>query len=31
VDNYIVFYCVEGERVFIVRVLYGKRNWVGLI
>ena len=29
VENYIVFYNVDAEkhRVYIVRVIYGKRNW----
>ena len=33
VKNYIVFYTVEDEerKVYIVRILYGKRNWVKIL
>lgn len=33
VENYIVFYTVNISRskVFVVRVLYGKRNWADLL
>lgn len=29
--NYIVFYRVEGETVFIIRILYGKRNYLEIL
>ncbi len=31
VDNYIVFYRVKNNSIEIVRVLYGKRNWIKLL
>lgn len=33
VDNYIIFYIVTEERktVTVVRILYSKRNWMGLL
>ena len=31
VDNYIVFYRVQNNIVEIVRVIYGKRNWIRLL
>ena len=31
VDNYIVFYRVKNNSIEIVRVLYGKRNWINLL
>ena len=31
VDNYIVFYRVKNSSLEIVRVLYGKRNWINLL
>ncbi len=33
VDNYIVFYIVneESKRVTIIRILYGKRDWLNLL
>jgi toxin ParE1/3/4 len=33
VDNYIIFYVVESNEnvVFIVRILYGKRDWINLL
>ena len=29
--NYIAFYKVEGERVHIIRVLYGRRNYMQIL
>lgn len=33
VDNYIIFYIVteESKTVTIIRILYGKRNWINLL
>jgi toxin ParE1/3/4 len=33
IDNYIVFYIVEEERktVTIIRILYGRRDWLSLL
>ena len=31
VDNYIVFYRINDENVQIVRVMYGRRNWITLL
>ena len=31
IDNYIVFYIVKGNKIQIVRILYGRRNWINLI
>lgn len=33
VDNYIVFYIVneESKTVTIIRILYGRRNWINLL
>ena len=31
VDNYIIFYRVKYDSVQIVRILYGKRNWLDLL
>lgn len=31
IDNYIVFYRVKNNSLEIVRVLYGKRNWINLL
>ncbi len=31
VDKYIVFYRVKNNLLEIVRVLYGKRNWINLL
>ena len=31
IDNYIVFYRVEGDKIQIVRIMYGRRNWINLI
>lgn len=33
VDNYIIFYTVDDSEfiVYVIRVLYGKRDWINLI
>ncbi len=31
VDNYIVFYRIKNDSIEIVRVMYGRRNWVNLL
>ena len=31
VDNYIVFYRIKNDNVQIVRVMYGRRNWINLL
>jgi addiction module RelE/StbE family toxin len=31
VDNYIVFYRVKNDSIEIVRVMYGRRNWINLL
>ena len=31
VDNYIVFYRIKNNTIQIVRVLYGRRNWIKLL
>lgn len=31
VDNYIVFYRILVNNIQIVRVMYGKRNWINLL
>lgn len=31
VDNYIVFYRINNEDIQIVRVMYGRRNWITLL
>ena len=31
VDNYIVFYRVKNNNIQIVRVMYGRRNWINLL
>lgn len=31
VDNYIVFYRVKSFDIQIVRILYGRRNWINLL
>ena len=31
IDNYIVFYIVKGNKIQIVRILYGRKNWNNLI
>lgn len=31
VDNYIVFYRIKNDNVEIVRIMYGRRNWINLL
>lgn len=31
VDNYIVFYKVENKIIQVVRIMYGRRNWIELL
>ena len=31
VDNYIVFYRINNKKIQIVRILYGRRNWINLL
>ena len=31
VDNYIVFYRIQESNIQIVRVMYGRRNWINLL
>ena len=31
VNNYIVFYRIKNENVQIVRIMYGRRNWINLL
>lgn len=31
VDNYIVFYRIKNDNVEIVRIMYGRRNWISLL
>ena len=31
VDNYIVFYRIKDDKIQIVRVMYGRRNWINLL
>lgn len=31
VDNYIIFYRINNENIQIVRVIYGRRNWIELL
>ena len=31
VDNYIIFYRIKNKTIQIVRVLYGRRNWIDLL
>lgn len=31
VDNYIVFYRIKNSNIQIVRVMYGRRNWINLL
>lgn len=31
VDNYIVFYRINNKNIQIVRVMYGRRNWIDLL
>lgn len=31
VDNYIVFYRIKNNNIEIVRIMYGRRNWINLL
>ena len=31
VDNYIVFYRIKNKTIEIVRIMYGRRNWITLL
>lgn len=31
VDNYIVFYRIKNKTIEIVRIMYGRRNWIALL
>ena len=31
VDNYIVFYRIKNDNIEIVRIMYGRRNWINLL
>lgn len=31
VDNYIVFYRIKDNNIQIVRIMYGRRNWINLL
>lgn len=31
VDNYIVFYRIKSDNIEIVRIMYGRRNWLDLL
>ena len=31
VNNYIVFYRIKKENIEIVRIMYGRRNWINLL
>lgn len=31
VDNYIVFYRIKSNNIQIVRIMYGRRNWMNLL
>ena len=31
VDNYIVFYRIKNDNIEIVRIVYGRRNWINLL
>ena len=31
VDNYIVFYRINNNNIQIVRIMYGRRNWINLL
>lgn len=31
VDNYIVFYRIKSNNIQIVRIMYGRRNWMDLL
>ena len=31
VNNYIIFYRIKKDNIEIVRIMYGKRNWINLL
>ena len=31
VDNYIIFYRIKDKDIQIVRIMYGRRNWINLL
>ena len=31
VDNYIIFYRIKNDSTEIVRIMYGRRNWINLL
>ena len=31
VDNYIVFYRIKNNNIEIIRIMYGRRNWINLL
>ncbi len=31
VDNYIIFYRIKNNSIQVVRVMYGRRNWINLL
>lgn len=31
IDNYIVFYRINNESIQVVRIMYGRRNWMALL
>ena len=31
VDNYIIFYRIKNDNIEIVRVMYGRKNWINLL
>ena len=31
VENYIVFYRIKNDSIEIVRIMYGRRNWINLL
>jgi addiction module RelE/StbE family toxin len=31
VDNYIVFYRINNDKIQIVRIIYSRRNWINLL
>lgn len=31
IDNYIVFYRIKNMNIQIVRIMYGRRNWINLL
>lgn len=31
IDNYIIFYRIKNNTIQIVRIMYGRRNWINLL